>query len=732
MPPQSISEEELDALPELSDDELEALPVIDETATSEDTLTDGGTGLGLGTITRGLSRIPKVGMERLRGFASMFADPAAAVSNLLAVGGEGKDVIDTGPVQLPFPINAVVPVANAILKRPAVTQTVGGVTGALAGIPLGAPGIVAGGTAGAEAANQLNQLLGTSPDTPIGEDLEKAIAGGALDAVGGAVLGGANKAAAIPTRRAAWRAERPGDTLSAKVGTPKGTTGQHTILSETMKDHADKIIELNPFKGIDPAAPNALSTVLENTARIKNRLNAEKAAALAKMDNSLAGPMVRVGPDDVDSVVDAMRSEGINVTDGAIQFAKDKLINELGSSPLAKMQYEAATAPANSKFQPFRTKREFADATEINSSTSRDYKNLSPSEAQEYIRRNIDDELNKLKAFDTSRGATELVDPGVIAARQAEESGLKLLRRLMDEQIEIFVPEARELNRGISAMIDLEDQIRMGSAGVTGTEVVMPGQGVPAALQAAQPGFIRRALGSMLPDRITNRLATDRKTGQAMNMQQQMIRPVQEMIARRTGQLSGLDRALMAPDNISKLLGGDFAAGMMAIQLIPRSAEALQQDPQQAARVLSNEAYKQALKMTGSEEAAASVAQRAGADAMKAASSGSPEEMKAFIGAASKALPGAFQPGEYPDEVDGTVYDPRSKMQMEDNAKLHLSQGTVDSIAYAKQKQEAWRNGPSKIVIHKDGQISPDLVPPPQEVPVDDAAIFADSNQTNY
>lgn len=714
---------------------LNGLPIVGATPApvSEDTPTDEGTGLGLGTIGRGVMRMPEVLVDRLGGLMNAAGDIPGAVSSLF-----GKGQIPLGmpnPIgdlrNAPTGVQALGNLLRDLVQRPGVVATAGGVGGAVAGGPLGWLTTALLGTSGAELGNQANQIFGTVADTPIGDDVEKAIAGGGIDTLGGVVLGAANSLAAKPTRSAAKRAARPGDTLSASFGAPKGTTGQHTILSETIKKHADKIIELNPFKGIDPTDPNALSKALNQASTIKERLNADKAALLAKMDDSLAGPMVRVGPQDVDAIVGAMRKEGINVTDGAIRFAKDKLINELGDSALAKMQFEAATAPANGKFQPFQTKTEFANATTINSSTARNYKNLSPSEAQEYIRRNIDDELNKLESFDTTRAATELVNESVLAARQAEESGLKLLRRVFDDKVGVVVPEVGEMNRGIFAMIDLEDQLRMASAGVTGAEVVLPGQGLPAAVQAAQPGFFRRTVGRMLPDRVSNRLATDFKTDKAMNMQAQMMSPVQEMIRRRTGQLSIPDKIMMAPDAVSSLFGGDMAAGVSAIQYLPRSAEMLEQNINEAAPVIHKAAFEQGMKATnGNPDVAGAMASRMTNEFVKVMQRGSPDEKRAVTAAIAKMNPQAFVAGDYPDEVDGAVYEPASKEQLSKNARQHFSNRAVDAITYAKQQQEAYKEGPSRILIRKTGQVSPEVLEQAQGM--QDSAVFEEASRADY
>lgn len=700
---------------------------VTEAPVSEDTLT-ATEKPWYSPVTEGVSGIPaKIG-QNLAGLIGVLGSPVKTAQALL----EPSNALD----HLPTPGGPFGVLTKEIMRRPNLVRTGGaavlGAAGLAGGTAIGHPflGAAAGGSAGDFLASQANQMLGTTPDTPIRADLTDLVSSFGADAAMGGVLGKVTGRALSPERQAADRAARE-TTLGAKLITPKGTTGNHTILAEKMAKHREKIIQLNPFRGVNIADPNAFPKIIGQAKVIKEGLNAQKAALLREADQT--GATVRLGTADIDQVVAELRGDGINITDNSVRFAKDKLVHELNTSPHVKMQYEAATYQPDSGFTPFQTRSEFQGNTALAGDLPDNYKSLTPTEAQEYIRRNVDDRLNELKKFDTSRNATEIIDKSEKARRAAEEGGLDLIREAMDRKIREVAPGVEDINDGISAMIDLDDQLRMASAGVAGSEVVLPGQGLPAAAQELKPGLIGRTLDALIPTSIRNRMKIGTQTDATQNMQAQMLGPIQEIIRRNTpGGLNRMERFTSGANGLTQLLGGDAATGMMMYNVLPRNSVVLQQDPQQAARVLSNEAYKQALKMTGSEEAAASVAQRTGADAMKAASSGSPEEMKAFIGAASKALPGAFQPGEYPDEVDGTVYDPRSKMQMEDNAKLHLSQGTVDSIAYAKQKQEAWRNGPSKIVIHKDGQISPDLVPPPQEVPVDDAAIFADSNQTNY
>ena len=695
-------------------------------------------------ITEGVSGIvPQIG-QNMAGLLRTIGSPVKTAEALF----ERSNALDMQPsVGGPFGY-----LAKEVLARPGLTQLATGAglgtAGLIAGTAGGHPflGASAGGTLGTELGNQINQLTGTTPDTPIREDLTRFISSLGADAVTAQAMGKAGGAALIPERRAIDRAARE-TTFGAKLMTPKGTTGNHTILSEKMARYRNKIIELNPFKGIEINDPNAFGKVQQQAQGIKSNLIEQKANLLQQADD--AGEAIRLSTYDIDAAVEALRSEGRSIPDGAVEFAKDKIIRELNANPSIRKAWE--TRPEDAGNTLYQTRSEFEQNSMIPGNIEGNYRSFTPTEAQEYMRRKIDDELAILKEYDTTQQAKGIVgDLSAFKQNAAEKAGLNLLRDTLEQKLHDTVPGLMGVNDGISAMIELDGQLRSAQAGLAGSELVLPGQGLPAAAQGLKPGIIGRTMDAIIPTGIRNQMKVGSQTGNTQNMQAQMLGPIQDIIARNTPGASSPARDIISriggaikqipgrANALSNSLGGDAVTGAAMYNLMPRDQTVVQQAnltpdqvpqlfgdkpqapmqfqrdsnvirqmPEQFAATVQQAAFETLLKQTGSPDVASSVAHRMSREALQIAASPSDAERAEGIAAIAKTLPQAFLPGEYPDEMDGTVVQPTSKLQLEDNAKAKLQAGQVDSITYAKQKQEAFKSGPSRIIIRKSGQLTP-------------------------
>jgi len=696
----------IDGIPVVSAEQ--ATPQAEEPPTSEDTLTDGGTGLGLGTIGRGLAQIPEQFSQRLSALRELYDDPRAVAEKLFAVGGSGRDIINPNSPALPLRL------ANEILKRPALTETAGGIVGGLAGLPAMAAGPVVGSGAigatsaiGAGIANQFNQLIETTPDTPIDKDIEDVIAGGVIDTALGGLTSAVAKPALAPARAALRDAKKKG-IIGTKLGANNSTVARNLVLGEDLARAEPTITKLNPFKGVDPSDPNAFDAVLNNMQTLKERSIANKKALLQAADNQ--GVKIKISPNDVDSIVESLRSQNINVADDIVEFAKSKLTKD------TKVQ---------GQWQPGMSS-ELRDNRLVGVSQ----KSYSPTEAQEYIRRGVDDELSKIGFYDNQTYANLLLNPSDMADMRLQTQGLNLVRRVMDKKLQdamesIDSNAARmlgEANENISALIDYEPAVRMANASSAGALGVPHGAGYPGKLEAG--GKIGQALRAAEP----NWLADTMRSVTSAKMQEQMIGPIQRTISLRQG---GSWRPDIKIEQLFGAVGGSAAGGQLAVQFLPRSAEALEQNINEAAPVIHKAAFEQGMKATnGNPDVAGAMASRMTNEFVKVMQRGSPDEKRAVTAAIAKMNPQAFVAGDYPDEVDGAVYEPASKEQLSKNARQHFSNRAVDAITYAKQQQEAYKEGPSRILIRKSGQVSPEVLEQAQSM--QDSAVFEEASSPDY
>lgn len=696
---------------------IDGIPVIAPAAeeamgptTTEDDVVPEDTGM-MATASRVGGKVVNTAVDRISGLIGA-VNPAnwnEIAANLLRP-GTSEDVLPGGSAAPNMGVRAI----NELLKRPAATQAVGGIGGGLVGTATMGPGVgtYVGAQIGAEGANQLGQLAGTQPDVPLREDMENLAAGGVVDAatagIGKLAIGQGLKG----IRDKSVRANRPGE-LGALVGTPKGTTPMHQVLAKRLERHEEVLArpDIDPLAGVDPADPRAFATVKQNILSRKETLRAKKAKILAEADSRNA--QISLTPDDLDAEVRATNSAGYPVTEDAIAFAKSKLrditeqTGEWKSGMRSRLVDDRIVGVSERTFKP--------------------------SELAEEIRRKVIDEKKRLGLYDTSFQAKATVDRKDLAQMQTERQGLDLLEDMMNRKLNEGVgsTELPDVNAGISALIDFGEQIDRADVGALGAQTVPHGAGQPAKLADLRPGWFDRAVNTILPGGRNNR-ATSGRTQASMDAQQQMLGPAQDVLRMKRGDTSFLEQQGIRADNVSKLLGGDAAVAAMGASAIPqttlrpeqvpellgskpqapiqfqRDSNVVRQMPQEFAMTVQQAAFEMLLQKTGSPEVAASVAERMSREALKIAASPSEEERAEGMAAIARTLPQVFRAGEYPDEMDGTVVESSSKLQLEDNAKSKLASGAVDSITYAKQKQEAFKAGPSRIIIRKSGQLAPE------------------------
>lgn len=699
--------------PDASSEPAESLPRTTEEMAAQDALMAPPEKGFLETVSGAGAKMVPQALERIK---ALYPGNWPGIAEALLRPGTNEDVLpgaSTGPsTGLKF--------INEVLKRPALTQAGGSLVGGAAGLALSGGNPVAaytGAQGGGELMNQLNQsVLGTAPDVPWQEDKENLIAGAGVDALTAGALKPLASKALKGTRQKVQRAERPGE-LGALMGTPKGTTPLHEALSRRMTRQEAVLAkpDIDPLAGIDPSAPDAFAQVSKNILRKKEALKAEKNQILRSADSSAAP--ITLTPDDLDIEVRATNSAGYPVTDDAVAFAKTKL------GQITKQTGEWKPGGRS----------ELVDNRLVGVSD----RQFTPTELAEEIRRQVIDEKKRLGLYDATTQARATVSQKELAQMQTQRQGLDLLEDMMNRKLNEAVPSQRlpEVNAGISALIDFEEQVGRANVSALGNETVPHGAGQPGKLADLRPGWFDRAVNTILPGG-KNRRATAGRTEASSDAQVQMIGPAQDVLRMKRGDTSFAEKLGMKASDIVGMFGNKNISGEGAISAIApavmspttltpdqvpqlfgdkpqapmqfqRDSNVIRQMPEQFAATVQQAAFETLLKQTGSPEVASSVAHRMSREALQIAASPSDAERAEGIAAIAKTLPQAFLPGEYPDEMDGTVVQPTSKLQLEDNAKAKLQAGQVDSITYAKQKQEAFKSGPSRIIIRKSGQLTP-------------------------